>query len=59
MLTANVKGKKHLRDLVIDGRIILEWPLMEQDAYMHAGLIWRAFVIQLFIPYKICNSFAS
>jgi hypothetical protein len=40
MLMKYLKGRGHLEDLGVDGRIILEWILGKQDRKAWIGLIW-------------------
>jgi hypothetical protein len=39
-MLANLKGRDHLEDLGVDGRIILEWILGKQGGKVWAGCIW-------------------
>jgi hypothetical protein len=36
----NLKGGGHLEDLVVDGKIILEWILRKQGREVWIGFIW-------------------
>jgi hypothetical protein len=36
----NLKGRDHLENLGIDGKIILEWILNRWDGKLWTGLIW-------------------
>jgi hypothetical protein len=35
-----LKGKDHLKDLYVDGKIILEWILEKEDGKVWSGLNW-------------------
>jgi hypothetical protein len=40
ILVKNMKGRNHLRDLGVDGRILLKWALKEQGMKVWTEIIW-------------------
>jgi hypothetical protein len=40
ILVENVKGRVHLEDLDIDGKILLEWILGKKGRKVWTGFIW-------------------
>jgi hypothetical protein len=40
ILIGNLKGKDHLKDITVDGRIIVKRILRKQDVRVWAGIIW-------------------
>jgi hypothetical protein len=41
ILVDNLKGRDHLEDLAVDGRIILKWILNKWGRRVCTGLIWQ------------------
>jgi hypothetical protein len=61
VLVRRHKGKSHLKDLHVDGRIILRCILQKQDGMVWTGLIWlRAGTSgMLQFPYNMGNFLVS
>jgi hypothetical protein len=60
----NLKGRDHLEDLGVDGKIILQWKCRgcELDSSAQDGDRWQALVntvMNLWVPYKAGNFLTS
>jgi hypothetical protein len=54
MLVVNMKGRHHLRDLGIDGRVKLKSMLKKQDVRLWTGVVWSRTV-----PYMVLHLWVS